>query len=204
MYQIQHILCRSGFCLSKRRTPMSFHSNNKQNKCWSCEFFCGERKHKVKPLKTNKKDLKHNAFWCFCLSDWVCEKGEFAPEGQYLHAYRRCASTPRLRGGCELPQRGGRGALLCGVDSTRDTKRKGTTGEKFACGSFWWAILGISESRNPLKILEKSAFLQKAKNGKKWSVFSFSIRLSQHSEKRLRTRGKTSLKLIMWIRIHKL
>ena len=25
---------------------MGFHSNNHQDKCWSCEFFCGERKHK--------------------------------------------------------------------------------------------------------------------------------------------------------------
>ena len=25
---------------------MGFHSNSNQEKCWSCEFFCGERKHK--------------------------------------------------------------------------------------------------------------------------------------------------------------
>ena len=26
---------------------MSYHSNNNQEKCWSCEFFCGERKYKT-------------------------------------------------------------------------------------------------------------------------------------------------------------
>lgn len=44
---------------------MGYHSNDKQEKCWSCEFFCGERKRKTSFLLGDSTDTSSNGT-CSC------------------------------------------------------------------------------------------------------------------------------------------
>ena len=44
---------------------MSYHSNNNQNKCWSCDFFCGERKYKSGIFGVDSTETSSNGT-CLC------------------------------------------------------------------------------------------------------------------------------------------
>lgn len=52
---------------------MGFHSNNRQEKCWSCEFFCGERKHKEGLFLGDSTETSSNGT-CTCKRSSNCNK----------------------------------------------------------------------------------------------------------------------------------